>query len=409
MSLVCGAPDPTLGVAVRVAAYLDCQGRSLGENGFQALAGGPLGSSALSGLVTIFIALIGYRFILGYVPTVRDGIGWSVRLGMVLALVTSWPAFQTLAYRVVIDGPAELAAVILPATGLPAERLDVRVQQAYDTIRLGRMDGPAATATPAPDVIGTPGGEAAPASQQIQFQAALPNTASLLVISTLGTTGVLKIAVGFMLAIAPLALMSLLFQATIGLFNGWVRSLLGAALAVLANTIVTALDLMLVESELGRLQAFHIGGLSSGMDPQALTTIVGLFTLASIIVMISAMRLAGAFKLTLTPVPILATAGHRLPDLALRSPGAARNGPIVAGALETEVPHRASIVREALVRSVQREQAALVETRQAQPPSRHTKIGEAAARQHHSGPGGPAGRRGLGMRRRSAARRDRKA
>src|SRR5437763_539074 len=99
MTVFCAAPDASEGVALRLSEYVSCEGRALGENGFQALAGGPLGTSLLSGLVTIFIALIGYRLILGHTPDMRDGIGWTVRLGIVLALVTSWPAFQTLIYR----------------------------------------------------------------------------------------------------------------------------------------------------------------------------------------------------------------------------------------------------------------------------------------------------------------------
>src|SRR6202008_3491695 len=116
------------------------------------------------------------------------------RLGVVLALMTSWPAFQTLEYRTMIDGPGEIAAIILPASGLPADGLDGRVQQAYDTIRLGVMDvqavptqqGAAQSAQPAP-------------GSQLHFQSPLPNTASLLVISTSGLAGILKLVVGILL------------------------------------------------------------------------------------------------------------------------------------------------------------------------------------------------------------------
>ena len=45
MSVVCSGPDTSLGVAYRLSEYLDCQARALGENGFQALAGGALGTA----------------------------------------------------------------------------------------------------------------------------------------------------------------------------------------------------------------------------------------------------------------------------------------------------------------------------------------------------------------------------
>ena len=132
MSPTCEAPDPSLGVALRLSNYLDCLARVLGENGFQALAGGSLGASILSGLVTIFVALIGYRLIFGDTPGLRDGVGWTVRVGVVLALVTSWPAFQTLIYRVAVDGPQELAAIMLPASGLAADGLVLCHDVAHD-------------------------------------------------------------------------------------------------------------------------------------------------------------------------------------------------------------------------------------------------------------------------------------
>ena len=123
MTVVCLGPDTALGVAYRLSAYLDCQARALGENGFQAVAGGAMGTALLTGLITVFIALIGYRLLLGHMPDVRDGVGWAVHLGIVLALVTSWPAFQALVYRVAVDAPPSIAAVLLPASGLAASRL----------------------------------------------------------------------------------------------------------------------------------------------------------------------------------------------------------------------------------------------------------------------------------------------
>lgn len=128
MTLSCAAPNPDLGIALRLSDYLDCQARAIGENGFEALVGGPMAASLLSGLVTIFVALIGYRLILGRTPGIDDGVGWAVRLGVVLALVTSWPAYQILVYNVAVDAPAQLSRFILPAAGLPDEGLAGRVQ-----------------------------------------------------------------------------------------------------------------------------------------------------------------------------------------------------------------------------------------------------------------------------------------
>ncbi|MCY7398723.1 MAG: type IV secretion system protein, partial [Sphingomonas bacterium] len=257
MTVVCSGPDTSLGVAYRLSEYLDCQARALGENGFQALAGGAMGTAILSAMVTVFIALIGYKLLLGHVPDARDGVGWAVRLGIVLALVTSWPAFQALVYRVAVDAPPDIAAVLLPASGLAGESLAERVQQSYDTLRLGLDTGQPAAAAQA----GQP-----PAAQQVPpLLEPLKKTASLLVISTVGLAGALRIAIGFLLAVAPLAIMSLLFRGTNGLFIGWVRALAGAALGLVGATVVTAIHLVVVESELAHLAAW--GGGPGGAPP----------------------------------------------------------------------------------------------------------------------------------------------
>jgi type IV secretion system protein VirB6 len=162
-------------------------------------------------------------------------------------------------------------------------------------MRLGVMEQSAAQ----PSLTGVAPSPSAPQSA-VQFEAPLPNTASLLVISTIGLIGALKVATGFLLAVAPLAFFSLLFEGTIGLFNGWVRAICGLALAVVGANVVTAIDLVLVESELAHVQQSRIPGFSSVFDPQALTTIVALFFLAALVSMFAAMRMGSALGLTFT-------------------------------------------------------------------------------------------------------------
>ena len=293
------------GVALRVAAYLDCQGRALGEGGFAAVAGGIVAGSLLTGLVTIFIALIGYRLVLGEVPGLRDGVTWMVRLGMVLTLATSWPAFQTLVYNVAVEGPDELASALLPAAGLAAGDLAGSVQGAYDALRLGSEP-----AAPPPPRAATDA--AASASAQSSANAAastvtstprpqtvqppLPQTASLLVVFTVGIIGALRVAIGLLLALGPLAVAGLLFDQTLGLVSGWLRSLAGAAFALVAATIVVALEVAVLNGELAR--SATSGGLDpASFDAQALPTVVLLFALVMLIATIAASRVVGALWL----------------------------------------------------------------------------------------------------------------
>jgi len=421
MSLLCNAPDTSAGVAIGLADYLDCQARALGENGFQALAGGPLGMSLLTGLLTIFIGLVGYRMILGEMPGIRHGINWMVRVGFVLALVTSWPAFQTLVYRVAVDGPVELAAIVIPASGVPTEEMDGRVQQAYDTIRLGsafQQFGLSPPAQPQQQPTDQAGqnpqqqqqGQPSALPQPFQFQPPMPQTAGLFVLATSGFTGAFRIAVGFLLAVGPLAIMALLFDATLGIFSGWIRALAGMAFASLATLIVTAIGLMLVESELANLQALRFGGMSQGMDPQGLMTIVMVLALVTLVTSLAALRMTGAFRLGRPVFPQPADR-ERVPALVAQ-PALAVSRPAqemaAARIAQSAAQSRVAGVAEALAATVRREQSALVVAGAGGGPTYRTSVeagtnGFAAA---YAGGLGTMGRRTVGRRTRLAARRD---
>ncbi len=407
MTVTCSGPDTSLGVAYRLSEYLDCQARALGENGFQALAGGAMGTAILSAMVTVFIALIGYRLLLGHVPDARDGVGWAVRLGIVLALVTSWPAFQALVYRVAVDAPASIAAILLPASGLAGESLAERVQISYDTMRLGIGIDPAAPAAQQ--------GQPATAAQTPPVLEPLKKTASLLVIATMGLAGALRIAIGFLLAVAPLAIMSLLFRGTNGLFVGWVRALASAALGLVGATIVTAIHLVAVESELAHLAAVGGGEASMMVDPQALSTVVMFFALVAVVTTLAAMRMGGAIRLpaAYVNVPMPVSPLRERAEAQAAAPSTAVASHPERGVAGPAANARAAAVAEVLTTAVHREQ----------------RPGQGAGRAHAPPPGqassapavdqrgpdrsvepiGVAGRRSLGRRTLSAARRDKVA
>src|SRR6185503_9979205 len=111
---------PGAGFVSGVLDYVDCQAQAIGAGGFQALAApGSTLSLVLSGLLTLFVALFGYRMLLGDTPGLRDGVFSVVKIGIVLALAFSWPAYRTLIYDVALKGPAELAGEVGRPAGLP--------------------------------------------------------------------------------------------------------------------------------------------------------------------------------------------------------------------------------------------------------------------------------------------------
>src|SRR3546814_18007667 len=94
--------------APSVIAFLDGQAQTLGAEGYQALAapGSPV-SVLLTVMLTVFVAFIGYRMLFGHMPTIREGVLAAVKIGIVLALATGWPAYRTIIYAVVLQAPAE--------------------------------------------------------------------------------------------------------------------------------------------------------------------------------------------------------------------------------------------------------------------------------------------------------------
>jgi type IV secretion system protein VirB6 len=399
MTLICPAPDLSLGVAQRLSVYFDCQARALGENGFQALAGGTFGATLLTAVVTLFIAVIGFRLVLGHVPDVRDSVGWALRLGFVLALVTSWPTFQTIVYRVAVDGPQDVSSRLMSSAGLSSDAHAFRVQVAYDQLRVGNGMPPDADE-----------GEGAQSQTGAALVEPLPKTATLLVVSTVGLTGALKLGTGFLLALSPFAIMSSLFSATAGLLSGWVRALGGLVFALIGTSLVTAADLLIVEGELSRSQFLVRAGLAPG-DTQSLSTIVILFALVAAVITVAGMWFASAVKL---PRP---ATNPLLVEI--------RNGNVIHKAAEvmTEVvrqpepsvssspaPTRAVVVARALSSSVHREQrAAAAQGQQFVDGTTRQQDGHEAAALAESlrAPGtGLPGRRGIGRRTVSAARRD---
>ncbi|HVJ02726.1 MAG TPA: type IV secretion system protein, partial [Sphingomonas sp.] len=118
--MACTYYPPDNGYLQSLLGFVDCQARTIGEQGYLALAApGSVASLALTSLLTLFVALIGYRMLLGEVPGVRGGVLALVKIGVVLALASGWPAYRTLIYDVALDAPAEIAAAIGGPAGLP--------------------------------------------------------------------------------------------------------------------------------------------------------------------------------------------------------------------------------------------------------------------------------------------------
>jgi type IV secretion system protein VirB6 len=120
-------------------AHIDCQAQAIGAYGYGALIDpNSTVALALTALFTVFVAIFGLRLMSGEQISGRDLVGDALRVAIVLTLATSWPAWRTLGYDLVMKGPAEIAGIVGSASDLPGSRGDMaaRLQAADDGIVL---------------------------------------------------------------------------------------------------------------------------------------------------------------------------------------------------------------------------------------------------------------------------------
>lgn len=293
MTDACAAANQASGFIGSMTGYLDCQSQTLGLGAWAALAS-PGSSLALllSGLLTIFIALIGYNLLLGSTLNLREMTISFVKIGAVFALATSWPSYRTVVYDLVTNGPDQLVAEIGPRAGVAGSdgSLIQRLDNAdWALVQLSNLGA----------------GQARPEDyQQVQASPfigfdsfALGGSRILFLMSAIAGLGIVRLVAGLLLALGPFFIAFFLFDGTRSLFEGWIRVLGGAALSSVAVSVVLGMELGLAEPWLGAVLARRMAGEALPAVPTELFAIVGLFAIALIASIYASMRLVGAFRL----------------------------------------------------------------------------------------------------------------
>ncbi len=286
--------------AQRVIGFLDCQARTLGADGYAALAApGSSASLLLSTFLTLFVALFGLRLLLGHTPDIRDGLLAAIKIGAVLALATGWPAYQTLVYDVVLSGPSELVSQIGAPTGLPGSTGGL----------VGRLDGVDGGFRQLAILdVGTPPPSGDAAGSLVRYPPALfrgfdtfaiGTARSLFMASAIGAFAFVRLGAGMLLALGPLFICFLLFDATRSLFEGWLRALLVTLLGSIATAIALGVELALLEPWLSDLVARRAATIAIPGAPNQLLAI----TLVFAIVIAALLRLMGKLAFSL-PIPL---------------------------------------------------------------------------------------------------------
>ncbi len=284
---------PTDGFLGALLRFLDCQAQTIGANGYQVLAGpGSSFSLILAALLTLFIALHGYRMMLGHVPSIREGVLAFIKIGIVLVLATSWPAYRTLVYDTVFHGPAELSGSIGGASALPGaqggmvSRLEATDRAMVSLAVVGA--GQPRSAEQAAEYMPSP---------MAGFEAfALGGSRILYLIGIIGAFAAVRLVAGLLLALAPFFFASLLFDATRGFFEGWLRVLVGAALGALGVSIVLGVELALLEPWLSSLLTARAANITVPNAPVELLVVTTIFCLVLVAMLWATAQLAISFR-----------------------------------------------------------------------------------------------------------------
>lgn len=231
----------------RTLAHIDCQAEVIGSYGYAALGQpGSLAATVVMGLLTLFIALFGIRMLFGPPPGARDVVYDVLKIGIVLTLAFSWPAFRTVVYDVTLKGPAEIASVIQTSSqaGAASGNLVDRLQAADNKIvRLietgtGRQTGRFINPNePSNTFAGT----------ALQDDNAFGTARLLFLASIIGSLALLRIAAGLLLALTPIVAGLYFFNQSRGIFAGWLKGLVLTIAGSIGATIVLTVQLAMME------------------------------------------------------------------------------------------------------------------------------------------------------------------
>ena len=244
---ISGPNDP---IVQQLLNGVDCNVQTLSHDAYASLFGG---GGALGGVLTvaltIYVALLGYQLMLGRSQLrVSDFAFRAVSLGAVLALATQWDTYQAVVYRLLFDGPRQLATVLL--SGIQPDQSSFRgdvfegLQRAFDDLT-GLANGYASHSAPTANPL--LGGTSLGAML-------LTAAGSTLLLSTLGVILACKIVLGLLLGLGPLFILLFLFDATRGLFEGWLRAALAFAFVPLLTILLLGVMLVILEPSLVQVE-----------------------------------------------------------------------------------------------------------------------------------------------------------
>lgn len=330
---------------------IECQAQTIGNAGYLALSAPGSGIMAfLTAMLTIFVALIGYRMFVGRGPDLGGGLLIFAKIGIVLALATSWPAFRTLVYDVAIDAPAQLGATVGGAASLDGggTALTARLSETDRALRTLNAWGIGAE----PNRAGVSDDQGIEPDTTYETKALGAARMSFLT-GAIGSIALTRLAAGVLLALAPLFIAFLLFDATRGLFGGWLRGLIGLTLGTTASSLVLAVETAIVQPRVVTLINLRASGYSIQGSATELLVLGIVFAFVALAVLLVSFYVAAGLRL-----PSWQWTQQYLPASLGGAAGQARQRPLAQPAERQDPRSRAAVVVDAVEAMQRRETTA---------------------------------------------------
>ena len=270
---------------------VDCMSGEAASFAFGRLFGSDaLLGQALTAALTLYIAFYAIGLLTGRTSlSVSALTPRMMTLGIALTFATSWVAYQSVIWNLLVGAPDEIASLLIgtsgSATSLFADRLD----------KIFAVVAQAAAATEAA-AIGKPDTGSIASGPDLLWLSAL-----LLLLGTVGVLLVARIALAAMLALGPIFIICGLFEGSRGLFEGWLKAAVLFAITPLLAVLIGGATIAMLSPMLDSLAA------AGGQVPLRLTTTLFLAAAVYCALMALCLKIAGTM-----------VAGWRLPFSAGR-------------------------------------------------------------------------------------------
>jgi type IV secretion system protein VirB6 len=286
---------------------VDCMSGEAASFAFSRLFGSDaLLGQALTLALTLYIAFYAVGLLTGRTSlSVSSLTPRMMTLGIALTFATSWVAYQSVIWNLLVGAPDQIASLLIgsqgSATSLFADRLDTIFAVVAQAAALTEAN--------------------ASGLQQSTSLASGPDllwlSALLLLLGTVGVLLVARIALAAMLALGPIFIICGLFEGSRGLFEGWIKAAVLFALTPLLAVLIGGATIAMLSPMLDSLAA------AGGQVPLRLTTTLFLAAAVYCALMALCLKIAGTM-----------VAGWRLPFSSGRdrkdgaaAAAAAQNGP----------------------------------------------------------------------------------